>query len=127
VSALYGIPGARLRKSIARLRVNGRLGHPDVVFELLEFKGVTRDKIKPRYQDPGSGAFVLRVRGEGGHPRGEEILSVVRQIRNSRYARVLTSGGEALDQGRRFAVFTQDSDGFIMEFTQQVPAQRANN
>ena len=116
--ALQGAPGAQVRKSIATLRTNGKFAHPDVVFEFLEFKNIERRVLVPRYQDPGSGAFVLRLRTGNSGIRGKEMADLVKLLKASPQAKILTAGGDALDQGRRLAMFTQDLNGFILEATQ---------
>lgn len=118
---LQGVPNTKIRKSIATLRTSGMFGHPNVLFEFLEFENVNRQAQPPRYQDPGSGAFVLRLRSPADTgPRGHLLMDVIQRAKASGFAHVLTTRGKALDQGRRFAVFTQDANGFIMEFTEAV-------
>jgi catechol 2,3-dioxygenase-like lactoylglutathione lyase family enzyme len=117
--AVNGVANARIRRSIATLRPNGRFGQPDVVFEFQEFQGVERKALQPNYQDPASGAFVLRLRSDS-NIRGQAMTDWMQQVKAYGKTRILTTGDEPLDQGARFAVFTQDPDGFIMEVTQSV-------
>ena len=120
--ALHGTPGAQVRKSVATIRKGGQFDRPgtDVVFEFLEFKNIERRTLAPRYQDPGGGAFVLRLKTADASIRGKEMAAAVERLKASGQAKILTTGGEALDQGARFAVFTQDVNGFILEITQSV-------
>ena len=39
-------------------------------------------------------------------------------LKASPQTKILTEGGDALDQGRRFAIFAQDLNGFILEATE---------
>ena len=120
--ALHGTTGAQVRKSTATIRKGGQFDRPgtDVGFEFLEFKNIDRRTLAPRYQDPGGGAFVLRLKTADPAIRGKEIAAAVQRLKASGQAKILTTGGEALDQGARFAVFTQDVNGFILEMTQSV-------
>lgn len=124
---LYGTPGARIRKSIATIRSGGKFYYPgaDLVFELLEFSNVDRRAVVPRYQDPGAGGFVLRLRTRDSGIRGKEMADFVKVLKSSDRTRILTAGGDALDQGRRFAIFFQDMNGFILEATQSTPDPNA--
>jgi hypothetical protein len=122
--ALQGTPGAQVRKSIAKIAPDGKFDYPgaDLIFEFLEFKNVARKKLSPRYQDPGSGGFVLRLKTRDSGVRGKEMADFVALMKTSSETRILTAGGNALDQQRRFAMFFRDLNGFILEATQSTPA-----
>ena len=121
--ALQGTPGAQVRKSVAKIAPGGKFDYPgaDLVFEFLEFKNVARKQLSPRYQDPGSGGFVLRLKTGNPGVRGKEMADFVALMKTSNETRILTAGGKALDQKRRFAMFFQDLNGFVMEATQSTP------
>jgi hypothetical protein len=120
--ALHGTPGAQVRKSIAKIQPAGKFDYPgrDLVFEFLEFKNIERKALSPRYQDPGSGGFVLRLKTGDSGIRGKEMADFVKLMKTSNETKILTAGGNALDQKRRFAMFFQDLNGFILEATQSV-------
>ena len=124
--ALNGTPHAQIRKSIAKIRPGGRFAHPgpNVVFELQEFKGIDRKALNPRYQDPGAGGFVLRFKTFDPSVRGKEIEEYAKLLRDAGMPKILTAGNGPEDQMFRFAMFTQDLNGFIMEVTQSIGVPR---
>jgi catechol 2,3-dioxygenase-like lactoylglutathione lyase family enzyme len=117
---LQGMRAAEIRKTIAKVLRDGQFTYsrPELVFELQEFKNIDRRKLVPRYQDPGSGAFVFRLKTADSTIRGKEMGALVSRLRSSPETRILTNGNNALDQGRRFAIFFQELNGFIVEVTQ---------
>ena len=92
-----------------------------MTFEFLEFRKIDRKRLNPRYQDPGGGGFVLRLKTGDSGMRGKEMADFVALMKTSHEAKILTAGGNALDQKRRFAIFFQDLNGFVLEATQSVP------
>src|SRR5688500_2754995 len=61
----------------------------------------------------GSGGFVFRLRTGTSGIGGKEMADFVQLLKRSPRTRILTAGGDALDQTRRFAIFFQDLNGFI--------------
>jgi len=120
---LEGTPGAQVRKTTATVASDGPFSYsrPELVFEFREFKNIARRILAPRYQDPGSGAFVFRVKTLDPSVRGQEMGALVSRVRASAENKILTVGNHALDQGRRFAIFFQELNGFIVEATQYIP------
>ena len=108
--ALQGTPGAEIRTSIAAYPGS------DVVFELLEFKGIDRAALHPHTQDPGSGAFALTC---------GDMSSLVSRLRSNPEGKILTVGNNALNQGARIAMFFQDLNGFVFEAIQRVDNGRS--
>jgi catechol 2,3-dioxygenase-like lactoylglutathione lyase family enzyme len=103
--ALQGTPGAQVRKTIATYPGT------DVVFEFLEFKNIDRKELRPRTQDPGSGAFAITCR---------DMAALVRRLKDDGQTKILTVGNDALNQGARVAMFFQEPNGFILEAIQRI-------
>jgi catechol 2,3-dioxygenase-like lactoylglutathione lyase family enzyme len=75
---------------------------------LIEYKDIERRPAHPRFQDPGTGNLVVRVK---------DLDTIVARVRKAG-TRILTlSGAPAEIQGAR-AIFLQDPDGFIVVLTQ---------
>jgi catechol 2,3-dioxygenase-like lactoylglutathione lyase family enzyme len=108
---LYGTPGARVRKTIATYPGS------DVVFEFLEFRDIDRTALRPRTQDPGSGAFAITCR---------DMDTLVKRLKSTRQTKILTVGEVPMNQGARIAMFFQDLNGFILEAIQRVEKAPAN-
>jgi catechol 2,3-dioxygenase-like lactoylglutathione lyase family enzyme len=80
--------------------------------ELIEYAGIDRKPVSPRFQDPGAGNLMVSVR--------DLDLALAQLTRAG--ARVITLGGApALVGGRVRVVFLQDPDGFVIELNQPSP------
>jgi catechol 2,3-dioxygenase-like lactoylglutathione lyase family enzyme len=80
--------------------------------ELIEYKDIDRTPIRPRFQDPGTGNLVVRVR--------DLDMALARLTRAG--AKVITIGGRpATIAGKARVVFLQDPDGFVIELSQSNP------
>ena len=108
--ALQGTPGAQLRKTIATYPGS------DLAFEFLEFKNIDRKALRPRTQDPGSGAFAVSCR---------DMAALVRRVKAGGQTKILTVGNDALNQGARIAMFFQEPNGFILEAIQRIENREA--
>lgn len=104
---LGNTPGAQSR--FGTLRVPGsQLG-----VELIEYKDIARNPVKPRFQDPGAASLILTVR---------DIDAIVARVQKSA-GRIQTLSGEpATIQGGAKVIFVQDPDGFFIELSQRNPA-----
>jgi catechol 2,3-dioxygenase-like lactoylglutathione lyase family enzyme len=83
--------------------------------ELIEYSGIDRQPVQPRFQDPGAGNLTVSVRD----------LDLALAHLTKAGARVITIGGApTVISGRARVVFLQDPDGFVIELNQpsQLPA-----
>jgi predicted enzyme related to lactoylglutathione lyase len=97
--------GAQSR--VAVLRVPGfAMG-----LELIEYKDIDRQPAHPRFQDPGAGNLVVRLK---------DLDSVVSRLKKGG-AHILTAGGVPATVQTTRAMFVQDPDGFIVELSQPDP------
>jgi catechol 2,3-dioxygenase-like lactoylglutathione lyase family enzyme len=80
--------------------------------ELIEYKDIDRQPAHPRFQDPGAGNLVVRVR---------DLDAVVARLKKAN-AHILTAGGKPAEVGNTRVLFVQDPDGFVVELSQPVPA-----
>jgi catechol 2,3-dioxygenase-like lactoylglutathione lyase family enzyme len=77
--------------------------------ELIEYAGIDRRPVSPRFQDPGAGNLMVSVR--------DLDLALAQLVKAG--ARVITLGGApALIGGQVRVVFLQDPDGFVIELNQ---------
>ena len=77
--------------------------------ELIEYSGIDRKPVSPRFQDPGAGNLMVSVR---------DLDTALVQLKKAG-ARVLTIGGApAVIGGKVRVVFLQDPDGFVIELNQ---------
>lgn len=83
--------------------------------ELIEYKDIDRQPAHPRFQDPGAGNLVVRVR---------DLDAVVARLQKAN-THILTAGGKPAEVGRTRVMFVQDPDGFIVELSQPLPAPAA--
>jgi len=83
--------------------------------ELIEYKDIDRKPAQPRFQDPGAGNLVVRVRD----------LDAVAARLSKANAHILTAGGKPAEVGKTRVMFVQDPDGFVVELSQPVPAPAA--
>ncbi|MBN4075292.1 hypothetical protein JYU22_01780 [Gammaproteobacteria bacterium AH-315-E17] len=79
--------------------------------EFLEWQGVNRSALEPRFYDPGSPVFLLFVR--------DIEVSIEAVIRNG--GSIITPTGEPVGADSRF-IFVQDPDGYFIEILQLDPA-----
>jgi catechol 2,3-dioxygenase-like lactoylglutathione lyase family enzyme len=89
-----------------------------VGIELVEYKGVPRNPVHPRIQDPGAATLVLLVR---------DLDAPLARLKKAG-ATVLSEGGRAVtfngESGRSRSVLIQDPDGFFVELLQTDPAPK---
>ena len=83
--------------------------------ELIEYKDIDRKPAHPRFQDPGAGNLVVRVR---------DLDAVAARLKKAN-THILTAGGKPAEVGKTRVMFVQDPDGFIVELSQPVPAPPA--
>jgi predicted enzyme related to lactoylglutathione lyase len=83
--------------------------------ELIEYKDIDRKPAHPRFQDPGAGNLVVRVRN---------IDAVAARLKKVN-AHILTAGGKPAEVGETRVMFVQDPDGFIVEVSQPMPPPQA--
>jgi catechol 2,3-dioxygenase-like lactoylglutathione lyase family enzyme len=83
--------------------------------ELIEYKDIDRKPAHPRFQDPGAGNLVVRVR---------DLDAVGARLKRAN-THILTAGGQPAEVGKTRVMFVQDPDGFIVELSQPVPAPPA--
>ena len=80
--------------------------------ELIEYRGIDRQPVSPRFQDPGAGNLMVSVR---------DLDAALAQLKKAG-ARVITVGGApAAIGGRMRVIFLQDPDGFVIELNQPSP------
>ncbi len=109
---LGNTPGAQSR--IATLRVPGsQLG-----VELIEYKDIDRQPVRPRFQDPGAANLILTVR---------DVTAIVARVKGSAGRIQTLSGVPAVIPSGAQVVFVQDPDGFFVELAQpaKVPVTSA--
>ena len=103
---LYDAPGAQYR--VATTLVPGA----PMRAELIEWKGLDRSPVRPRYQDPGAATLILTVR---------DLDSIMARVKKSGTP-IVTTGGEPvrLIDGRTpaRAILLRDPDGFYVELIQ---------
>ena len=80
--------------------------------ELIEYKDIDRKPAQPRFQDPGAGNLVVRVR---------DLDAVAARLKKAN-SHILTAGAKPAEVGQTRVMFVQDPDGFIVELSQPVPA-----
>lgn len=89
--------------------------------ELIEFKGVQRNPVHPRFVDPGAGIFILTVK---------DLDPIIDRVKKSNTP-VISVGGQpvsiGVSQGQVRALVVKDPDGFYVELLQPVtlPASAA--
>ena len=97
------VPGARTRYVV--LKVPGST----MGVELIEYDGIDRKPVSPRFQDPGAANLTVSVR---------DIDATLGRLKRAG-ARVITAGGAPVAIGGRSRnVFLQDLDGFVIELGQ---------
>jgi len=87
--------------------------------ELVEWKGVDRTPIHPRYQDPGAATLILTVR---------DLNPILARVKKSG-SPILTTGSEPVRLNDSSAIMLRDPDGFYVELIQpdSPPAAPAGN
>jgi lactoylglutathione lyase len=97
------VPGAQVRYVV--LKVPGST----MGVELIEYKGIDRKPVSPRFQDPGAANLTVSVR---------DIDATLGRLKSAG-ARVITAAGVPVAIGGRSRnVFLQDLDGFVIELGQ---------
>jgi catechol 2,3-dioxygenase-like lactoylglutathione lyase family enzyme len=110
---LYDAPGAQYRVGVGMVQ-----GSP-MRAELVEWKGVDRTPIHPRYQDPGAATLILTVR---------DLIPILARVKKAA-APIVTTGGEPVRLNDSKAIMLRDPDGFYVELIQpdSPPATPASN
>ncbi len=87
--------------------------------ELVEWKGVDRTPIHPRYQDPGAATLIFTVR---------DLTPILARVKKAA-APIVTTGGEPVRLNDSKAIMLRDPDGFYVELIQpdSPPAAPASN
>ncbi len=99
---LYDAPGAQYRVGVGMVQ-----GSP-MRAELVEWKGVDRTPIHPRYQDPGAATLILTVR---------DLAPILTRVKKSATP-IVTTGGEPVRLNDSKAIMLRDPDGFYVELIQ---------
>jgi len=113
VQKAANVPGAEVRYVV--LKVPGST----MGVELIEYRGIERRPVAPRFQDPGAANLTVGVR---------DIDGTLTRLKNAG-ARVISTGGVPVAIGGRSRnVFLQDLDGFVIELGQpnEPPAPTAD-
>ena len=110
---LYDAPGAQYRVGVGLVQ-----GSP-MRAELVEWKGVERSPIHPRYQDPGAATLILTVR---------DFTPILARVKKAGTP-IVTTGGEPVPLNDNKAILLRDPDGFYVELIQpdSPPATPAGN
>ncbi len=110
---LYDAPGAQYRVGVGLVQ-----GSP-MRAELVEWKGVERTPIHPRYQDPGAATLILTVR---------DLSPILTRAKKSATP-IITTGGEPVVLNDSRAILLRDPDGFYVELIQpdSLPATPPGN
>jgi hypothetical protein len=87
--------------------------------ELVEWKGVERTPIHPRYQDPGAATLILTVR---------DLTPILARAKKAATP-IVTTGGEPVRLDDSRAILLRDPDGFYVELIQpdSLPATPPGN
>jgi len=99
---LYDAPGAQYRVGVALVPASPMRG------ELVEWKGVDRAPVHPRYQDPGAATLILTVR---------DLNPILARVKKSG-SPILTTGSEPVRLNDSSAIMLRDPDGFYVELIQ---------
>jgi hypothetical protein len=117
---MYNAVGAEYRAGTAMIQESPMRA------ELIEFKGVQRNAVHPRFVDPGAGIFILTVK---------DLDPIIDRVRKTNTP-VISVGGQpvsvGVSQGQVRALVVKDPDGFYVELLQPVTlpasaAQATNN
>jgi len=110
---LYDAPGAQYRVGVALVPASPMRA------ELVEWKGVDRAPVHPRYQDPGAATLILTVR---------DLNPILARVKKSG-SPILTTGSEPVRLNDSSAIMLRDPDGFYVELIQpdSPPAAPAGN
>jgi lactoylglutathione lyase len=107
IMKLANVPGAETRYTWLELPGS------TMAVELIEYKGIERTPVKPRFQDPGATNLTVRVR---------DLDGTVARLKAAGGRVVTASGAPAVIGGRSRIVFMQDPDGFVIELSQSIVA-----
>jgi len=99
---LYDAPGAQYRVGVALVPASPMRA------ELVEWKGVDRAPVHPRYQDPGAATLILTVR---------DLNPILARVKKSG-SPILTTGSEPVRLNDSSAIMLRDPDGFYVELIQ---------
>jgi len=99
---LYDAPGAQYRVGVALVPASPMRA------ELVEWKGVDRTPVHPRYQDPGAATLILTVR---------DLNPILARVKKSG-SPILTTGSEPVRLNDSSAIMLRDPDGFYVELIQ---------
>jgi catechol 2,3-dioxygenase-like lactoylglutathione lyase family enzyme len=106
---LYDAPGAQYRVGTTLVPASPMRA------ELVEWKGLDRSPVHPRYQDPGAATLILTVRN---------LDSIVARAKKAGTP-IVTTGGEPVSLSDGRAILLRDPDGFFVELMQLDPAPAA--
>jgi catechol 2,3-dioxygenase-like lactoylglutathione lyase family enzyme len=105
IMKLANVPGAQTRYTW--LKVPGSA----MAVELIEYKGIERQPVQPRFQDPGATNLTVRVR---------DLDGTIARLKTAGGRVITVSGTPAEIGGRSRIVFMQDPDGFVIELSQSI-------
>jgi catechol 2,3-dioxygenase-like lactoylglutathione lyase family enzyme len=105
IMKLANVPGAQTRYTW--LKVPGSA----MAVELIEYKGIERQPVRSRFQDPGATNLTVRVR---------DLDGTIARLKTAGGRVITVSGMPAEIGGRSRIVFMQDPDGFVIELSQSI-------
>jgi catechol 2,3-dioxygenase-like lactoylglutathione lyase family enzyme len=105
IMKLANVPGAQTRYTW--LKVPGSA----MAVELIEYKGIERQHVRPRFQDPGATNLTVRVR---------DLDGTMARLKTAGGQVITVSGAPAEIGGRSRILFMQDPDGFVIELSQSI-------
>ncbi len=119
IVSLYNAIGGRYKVGV------GLIQESPMRAELVEWSGVERHPIHPRFQEPGAGNMILSVR---------ELDPILERVKKSG-SRIVTTGGKPISidlgagpDGQKRSmrmILLQDPDGFFVELLEPHPAPAA--
>jgi catechol 2,3-dioxygenase-like lactoylglutathione lyase family enzyme len=110
IMRLGNIMGAQTRYTA--LKIPGSA----MAVELIEYKNIDRQPVRPRFQDPGTGTLSVGVR---------DVDNTLAKLKQHGGRVITVSGAPAEIGGRSRIVFLQDPDGFIVELAQRIASSAA--
>ena len=105
IMKLANVPGAQTRYTW--LKVPGSA----MAVELIEYKDIERQPVRPRFQDPGATNLTVRVR---------DLDGTIARLKTAGGRVITVSGAPAEIGGRSRIIFMQDPDGFVIELSQSI-------
>jgi lactoylglutathione lyase len=105
IMKLANVPGAQTRYTWLKLPGSA------MAVELIEYKGIERQPVRPRFQDPGATNLTVRVR---------DLDGTIARLKTAGGRVITASGAPAEIGGRSRIIFMQDPDGFVIELSQSI-------